>query len=124
MSFAQLLNFPFSQLHNFTTSHFLNFSTSQLPIFSTVTLDVIKGHPVPNTIFFTADDDIAEYFAKTLETGKFEQLSLLNDTFDFRFLNAKTLENFCHFQDVEGKEKVRRDPFIIIESIFINRQKE
>lgn len=93
-----------------------------LSAFSKAMIDVTNGHPVPNTIFFTADDEVAEYFSKALETEKFACFGLSDSTMmDVRFLNAKTLENFCKFSKKYEKGDIDKDAFLIIESIFIHR---
>lgn len=94
--------------------------------FSKSVINATNGNFVPTTIFFTADDEISKYFFETLSNGKFEMIMSENNTFDVRFLNAKTLENFCTFgNDINEEDNhINKDAFLIIESIFLHRSKQ
>lgn len=78
-----------------------------------------KEYSTPNTIFFTADSDIAKWFGSFLGKEEFTQILLADDVFDVVFLDIKLLEKFCSF-----KSGVLRDPFIVLEAIFANKNQD
>ncbi len=69
---------------------------------------------LPSTIFLTADSDIIDYFANVISNEK--------------FIESMTIEHKCNVIPLKGsefikicevKEKIRRDPFLMIETISI-----
>lgn len=71
---------------------------------------------VPATIFITIDQDLADFFSKIIKTEQFSQYTLTESEFRIIFLGAQTLHGITAFKD-----NINRDPFLIIESIYINR---
>lgn len=71
---------------------------------------------VPATIFITVDQDLANFFSKIIKTEQFNQYTLTESEFRIIFLEAQTFHGVATF-----KEETIRDPFLIIESIYINR---
>ncbi|OIO29445.1 hypothetical protein COX93_02375 [Candidatus Nomurabacteria bacterium CG_4_10_14_0_2_um_filter_30_12] len=71
---------------------------------------------IPATVFITVDQNLADFFSKIIKNEQFNQYTLSESEFKIIFLGIQTLHNITTF-----KENVIRDPFIIIESIYINR---
>ncbi len=71
---------------------------------------------IPSTVFITVDPELANFFAETIKTEQFSQYSLTQAKFRVVFLGTEMLHGIASF---EGN--TFRDPFIIIESIYINR---
>jgi len=71
---------------------------------------------VPATIFITVDQDLADFFSKIIKTEQFNQYTLTESEFHIIFLGAQTLHGITTFKD-----NTNRDPFLIIESIYLNR---
>lgn len=71
---------------------------------------------VPATIFITVDQDLADFFSKIIKTEQFNQYTLTESEFHIIFLGTQTLHGITAFND-----NINRDPFLIIESIYINR---
>jgi hypothetical protein len=71
---------------------------------------------IPATIFITIDQDLADFFGGIIKNEQFNQYTLTESEFKIIFLNAETLHGIAAFKD-----NVNRDPFIIIESIYLNR---
>lgn len=68
---------------------------------------------VPQSVFFTADDEVAEWFNTIMGKAKFTQFANEDNTLDITFLNEKILGKFCL-----SPKKEPADPFIIMEAIF------
>ena len=75
-----------------------------------------NGISIPSTIFVTVDQELAEFFSEVIKNEEFNQYSLTESKFRVIILGTQTLHGTVVF-----KENVMRDPFIIIESIYINR---
>ncbi len=71
---------------------------------------------IPSTIFVSVDQDLADFFTETIKTEQLSQYILTESMFQVIFLGTEAL----HGAAVLEKDAVR-DPFIIIESIYINR---
>ncbi|MFA5095123.1 MAG: cell division protein FtsA [Candidatus Paceibacterota bacterium] len=71
---------------------------------------------VPSTIFVTVDQELADFFGDIIKTDRFSQFTLTESEFKIIFLGAEMFHNITAF-----KNNVNRDPFLMIESIFINR---
>lgn len=71
---------------------------------------------LPSVIFLTVDQDLAEFFTEVIKTEQFNQYTLTESKFKVVFLGSQALHGIAVF---EGD--VIRDPFIIIEAIYINR---
>jgi len=71
---------------------------------------------VPATIFITVDQDLTSFFSKIIKNEQFNQYTLTEPEFRIIFLDVKILNGITAFKD-----NVNRDPFLIIESIYLNR---
>ncbi|GMQ94964.1 MAG: hypothetical protein BMS9Abin13_074 [Patescibacteria group bacterium] len=71
---------------------------------------------VPNTVFLAASQDIAWWFAKSIEKGKFDQSVFAGDSLNVKLLDKKILSGFC-----DVNPRVKKDPFIMLEAIFSNK---
>ncbi len=71
---------------------------------------------IPATIFITVDPQLADFFAETIKTEQFNQYTLTESKFRVVFLGTEALHGIATFE-----EKTIRDPFLIIEAIYINR---
>ncbi len=67
-------------------------------------------------IFITSDSDVSKWFIENLQDVETNQFSIIGNVFRVRHLNAVFLSPFC-----ESEKAVERDPFLMIESIFVNR---
>ena len=79
-------------------------------------VNISEDISVPATIFITVDQDLADFFSEIIKTEQFNQYTLAESEFRIIFLDTKTLHGVTSFGD-----NVDRDPFVIIESIYINR---
>jgi len=71
---------------------------------------------IPATIFITVDEELTNFFSETIKTEQFSQYTLTESKFRVIFLGTETLHGIAVFE-----ENAARDPFLIIESIYINR---
>ena len=71
---------------------------------------------IPATIFLTADQDLADFFTETIKSEQFNQYTLTESKFKVVFLGVQTLASVVSF-----KSNTLRDPFMAIESVYINR---
>lgn len=78
--------------------------------------NISKDISVPSTIYIAIDKDLADFFLETIKTEQFSQYTLTESKFEVIFLDAKTLHGLAMFE-----ESAAREPFLIIDSIYINR---
>lgn len=71
---------------------------------------------IPATIFITIERDMAGFFSEIIKTEQFNQYTLTESKFRVIFLGPEALHGIAEFA-----EDAARDPFVIIESIYINR---
>lgn len=71
---------------------------------------------IPATIFITVDYDLVSLFSEIIRTEQFNQYTLTESKFRVVFLGTEALHGIAVFDG-----ETNRDPFIIIESIYINR---
>ncbi|MFA6177591.1 MAG: cell division protein FtsA [Candidatus Paceibacterota bacterium] len=71
---------------------------------------------IPSTIYIVIDKDLVDFFSETIKTEQFSQYTLTESKFEIIFLNSKILEG-----NVVFKENVFREPFSVIDSVYINR---
>jgi hypothetical protein len=71
---------------------------------------------IPATIYIAIDKDLANFFAETIKTEQFNQYTLTESKFEVIFLSTQVLHGLAAFE-----ETVIREPFLIIDSIYINR---
>ena len=70
---------------------------------------------IPATIFITVDQSLIDFFSKIIKTEQFNQYSLTQSKFKIIFLGTETLHDVIAF-----KNNIIRDPFLTIETIYIN----
>ena len=70
---------------------------------------------IPSTIFLTVDQDLVNFFSEIIKSEQFNQYTLTESKFKIVFLGVKTLSDIVLF-----KNNTIRDPFLTIESIYIN----
>lgn len=70
---------------------------------------------IPSTIYIVVDKDLADFFSETIKNEQISQYTLTESKFEIVFINAEFLHKIAIFQ-----EKIC-EPFLIIDSIFINR---
>ncbi|MFZ2072769.1 MAG: hypothetical protein WA101_03180 [Minisyncoccia bacterium] len=71
---------------------------------------------MPSTIFLTTSQGFSDFFTKIIKTEEFNQYTFTESKFRIVSLNTQELHGTALF-----KENVVRDPFIIVESVYINR---
>lgn len=71
---------------------------------------------IPSRIFITADPILADFFAETIQKEQFSQYTLAEAKFDITVVDTKFLHNLAMFED-----QATRDPFLILDSVYINR---
>lgn len=71
---------------------------------------------IPSIVFVTADEDLADFFIEIIKKEQFNQYSLTDSKFRVIFLGNQALHGIVLFGD-----NVLRDPFLILETIYINR---
>jgi len=92
---------------------FLSAEKEWLSFFSKAIVSLSSNSSIPNSIFFTADTDVAGWFKTIIEKEEFAQLVLSDKSFDVRFLDEKILSKFCSFSP-----GVLKDPFIVLGALF------
>ena len=83
------------------------FTESDVIRFSELSLDTNPVH---------IDKDFADFFSQTIKTEQFSQYTLTESKFEVIILNTQKLHGVAMFED-----NVIREPFLIIDSIYINR---
>ena len=71
---------------------------------------------IPATIYIAVDKDLADFFSQTIKTEQFNQYTLTESKFEVIFLGAEVFHGMAVFE-----ENLIRDPFLIIDAIYINR---
>lgn len=71
---------------------------------------------IPATIYISVDKDLVDFFSETIKTEQFSQYTLTESKFEVIFLSTELLHSIAVFE-----EPVIREPFLIIDSIYINR---
>lgn len=72
--------------------------------------------PIPRTIFYTADDDVAKWCEKAISATNYSYFSKEENSFTVRSLGNAFLGKF-----VQISEPNFQDPFLSIETIFANK---
>ncbi|MFH1201058.1 MAG: cell division FtsA domain-containing protein [bacterium] len=75
-----------------------------------------KDISIPATIYLAVDKDLAEFFSETIKTEQFSQYALTESKFKIIVINTGLFHKI-----VEFKKDVFREPFLIIDPIYINR---
>ncbi|MFA6520749.1 MAG: cell division protein FtsA [Candidatus Paceibacterota bacterium] len=71
---------------------------------------------IPSTIYIDMGKDLADFFSETIKNEQFSQYTLTESKFEIVFLNTNIFHGLAEFE-----ESVVRQPFLIIDSIYINR---
>jgi hypothetical protein len=79
---------------------------------STISNDI----SIPATIFITVNKEFAQFFSEIIETDQFNQYALTESKFAIIFLDTKVFHKVAQFE-----ENVTRDPFLILETVYVNR---
>lgn len=90
--------------------------TEWLKAFQESLVNISDDISIPATIFITVDQELTDFFSEIIKTEQFNQYTLTESEFRIIFLNAQILHGVTSFED-----DISRDPFIIIESIYLNR---
>ena len=90
--------------------------TEWLKKFQESLTNISEDISIPSTIFITADQDFLDFFGEVIKNEQFNQYTLTDSKFNTILLDAYALRDFAVF-----KENIERDPFLIIESVYINR---
>lgn len=75
-----------------------------------------KEFPIPRTIFYTADDNITEWFGRAIEETSSMRFSQEDGAFSVRSLGNTFLNKFVRILEPDFQ-----DPFLAIEAIFVNK---
>lgn len=75
-----------------------------------------KEFPIPRAIFYTADDNITEWFERAIRETNFKQFAQEEGVFIVRSLGNTFLGKFVHLLEPDLE-----DPFLAIETIFANK---
>jgi hypothetical protein len=84
--------------------------------FQTSLANLSNDISIPATIFLAVDKEYADFFSEIIKTEQFNQYTLTESKFQIILLGTESLHGAALFE-----ESVVRDPFMIIESIYINR---
>lgn len=71
---------------------------------------------IPATMFITVDQNLADFFFEIIKTEQLTQYTLSESNFKIIFIKVDTLHGIVLFEN----DKINKDLFIIIESIYIN----
>lgn len=71
---------------------------------------------IPATIFVNVDQELSDFFSETIKSEQLNQYTLTESKFQVIFMGTEMLHGAA-----EIEKDVTRDPFLIIESIYINR---
>ena len=71
---------------------------------------------LPHDVFITADEDVSMWFISNVQEFENSSFTFTDKQFSIKHLNPTFLSSFC-----ESETGVERDPFIMIESLFVKR---
>lgn len=72
---------------------------------------------IPSTILITVDEDLVDFFSEIIKTEQFSQHIFTKSKFRIIFLDNRIFHGIVSFED----NIISRDPFLSLESIYINR---
>jgi len=78
--------------------------------------EVSSRQPLPERIFLTVDADVAVLFKSLIDQEQLHQYTVTQGRFNVTILEPRVFQPYCH-----AGNNAEYDPFLIIESIFINR---
>lgn len=84
--------------------------------FQEALVNISNDISIPSTIFLTVDEDMSNFFMETIKSEQFNQYTLTESKFKVIFLGTQILTNLISF-----KENTKRDSFIMIDVIYLNR---
>lgn len=84
--------------------------------FRNALLRFAKEFPIPRAIFYTADDNITEWFERAIRETNFKRFDTEGEVFTVRSLGNAFLNKFVHLLEPDFQ-----DPFLAIEAIFANK---
>ncbi len=93
-----------------------NLKTKWLKHFESSLANLSNDISIPATIFITIDKEFADFFAEIIKTEQLNQYTSTESKFKIIFLDIETLHGTAVFEN-----DVIRDPFLIIDTIYINR---
>ncbi len=93
-----------------------NLKTEWLKSFQESLAHLSNDISIPATIYMYMGKDMADFFSETIKTEQFSQYTLTESKFEIVFLNAELLHGNAVFE-----ESVIREPFLLVDSIYINR---
>jgi len=71
---------------------------------------------IPSTVFFTADEDLSNFYSEAIKSDEFTKSILADRQFIISFINPATLSSYVSFHN-----KYDRDAFLGIESVFFDK---
>jgi hypothetical protein len=77
------------------------------------------GGFLPHDMFFAADADVSAWFAGNIQDEELPEITFAEKTFAVRHMDAVFLSSFC-----ENGVGVARDPFLMIEAVFLAKLME
>ena len=75
-----------------------------------------KDISIPSKIFIVVDRGMTEFFSEIIKSEQFSQYTLAESKFEVAFLSSEVLHEAAQFDE----EKLR-EPFLVIDSVYINR---
>ncbi len=90
--------------------------TKWLESFQKSLANISNDISIPSKIFISIDKEFSDFFLEIIKTEQFNQYTLTESKFEATFLNTQALNGLAVFKD-----NADRDPFTIIEAIYINR---
>lgn len=77
---------------------------------------ILPNDFLPHDVFVMSDDGVSRWFIENIQDEGLAQFTLADDIFTTRYLNTPFLSSFCNFE-----KGITRDPFLMIEGIFLSR---
>lgn len=77
------------------------------------------GGFLPHDMFFTADADVSAWFGENIQDQEMPEITIAEKTFAIRHMDAAFLSTFC-----ESEKGAGRDPFLMIEAVFLAKLME
>lgn len=96
--------------------HLVKAKNEWLKKFQSSLANISTDISIPAVIFIAIDQEFADFFGEIIRTEQFNQYTLTERKFEIMFLNTQALHGAAQFE-----ENAVRDPFLIIEAIYINR---
>lgn len=82
--------------------------------FTEALADLSKDLALPYRVFFTADGDVAPWFADVLRSEEFEKYTFTDEPFQVTIFDSPILSGFSSIA-----AQVPQDPFILLEAVFV-----